>query len=122
MKLERVKKPVTRSVIPPENLTPLFSVGKLYSIRADARDFSDGFCIARAVEFRPNSFTANYLEKAVDQNDESKVLIVETQTMGQFKDKTVLAVIVSAISIDVNVVAIDKVEFEEILYSANIES
>ena len=113
MKLERVKKPVTRSVTPPENLTPLFSLGKLYSIRADARDFSDGFCIARA---------ANYLEKAVDQNDESKVLFVETQTMGQFNDKTVLAVIVSAISIDVNVVAIDKVEFEEILYSANIES
>ena len=123
MKLERRNKPVTRSVTPPDNLTvtTLISQGKLYSIRADARDFSDGFCIAKAVEVRPNSFTGNYLEKAIDQSDESKVLYVETQTMGQFNDKTVLSLLVSAVSINFNVVAIDKAELEDIFYSANID-
>ena len=114
---------MTRSVTPPDNLTvtTLISQGKLYSIRADARDFSDGFCIAKAVEVRPNSFTGNYLEKAIDQSDESKVLYVETQTMGQFNDKTVLSLLVSAVSINFNVVAIDKAELEDIFYSANID-
>ena len=83
---------MTRSVTPSEDITPLFSLGKLYSLRADASDFSDGFCIAKAVEVRPNSFIGNYLEKAVDQNEEFKVLYVETQTVGQFSDKTVLSV------------------------------
>ena len=94
----------------------------MYSIRADARDFVDGFCIVRAVESQPNAFTGTYFEKAVDQTVESKVLFVETKIVGQFSYETIVSVLMSAISSDSNVISIDKMEYEEILYPANIDS
>ena len=122
MALERPNRPVTRSSEPPENPSTLFSVGKYYSIRADTGDFEEGFCIAKALQCHSNSFVGVYLEELTDKSDQLKVIYKESQTKGQFDDDTVFSVVVSVSIVDVNIVAIDRHEIEEILYSANTDS
>ena len=122
MTLERSNQPVTRSAAPSENLGTVFSDGKYYSIRADTRDFQDGFCIAKTTQCHSNSFVGVYLEEVADKSDQSIVVYTETPTRGQFDDDEVISVVVSVSSEDLNLVSIDRAEIEEILYSANVDT
>ena len=123
LKLEKPSKRLTRAASPEvtndstDSARLLFTAGQYYSIKADVRDFDDGYCVAKALECSADYFVGSYLEETSMCPDEGKVFFKETKTKGKFWSASVLSCILSVTSVGVAIVSIEKSEIDEILCS-----
>ena len=86
--LEKKSRPVTRSTEePPAEITPVVDPGRYYAIRADSRDYEDGFCISKVITCYSNHFRGVYLEKS--ETTDSTVSFKESKNVGHFDLHTV---------------------------------
>ena len=120
MVLERQKDIVTRGTAPPEELAAVITLGSYYAIRADPRDYEDGFCVSRATECHSSHFRGIYLVKATEQSETSCVSFQETKYSGRFDIDTVVCELISVKYVD-GLVVVDSDEIEEIIVSSNVE-
>ena len=119
MTLERPNnRPRTRASepTPPPDVSAVPPVGRFCAIRADPRDYEDGFCIAKVKEHQGSHFQGIYLVKASEQGDIFKVQFVESENVDRFDIDTVVSEVISAVQFNnSNTVQVDKEKIEEII-------
>ena len=113
--------PVTRASKALQVLNTVFIPYNYYSIRTSSEDFSEGFCIVKAVTCQGDSFVGVYMENHPDLLEHSEVFYKETKTEGEFEGNTVISLLVSSRIVSVDTIAVHKVEIDDILNHANIE-
>ena len=109
-----------RGRAPPDELVAVITPGSYYAVRADPRDYEDGFCISKATECQSSHFRGIYLEKAAEQSETSGVSFVETKYSGHFDIDTIVCELISVKYVD-SLVVVDSDEIEETIVSSNVE-
>ena len=103
----------------PVETTLLVTPGEYYAIRADVRDFEDGFCIVKALQANSAEFDGIYFKRIGQESDSLVVWFEETPHKDKFNVKTIIHGLIS-VSAEDSTVSIDVNEFEDVA-SANEE-
>ena len=122
MTLEKQTRPImlTRSTeVPPGELAVVVTLGHYYAIRADSRDYEEGFCIAKVIKCHNNHFQGVYLEKS--ETTDAKLYFKESNNFGCFDLDTVISQLISALTVNRHIVEVEMDEINEILASTNVE-
>ena len=104
----------------PVETTLLVTPGEYYAIRADVRDFEDGFCIVKALQANSVEFDGIYFKRSGQESDSSVVWLEETPQKDKFNVKTIIHGLI-IVFVEDSFVSIDVNEFEDIVASVNEE-
>ena len=94
-----------------------FLPDKFYVIRADTRDFSKGFCVAKCIKAEADFFIGQYLVKVSE--DTTKVFYKLSKEKAKFYSESVFSTIISLVTVSPGDFALDKFEISNIISSVN---